>query len=61
VRVVDLALKDLLQVIRDWKSLLFLVVMPILFTLFFGAIFGSSGAADDPRLRCDPPGGAGRG
>ena len=50
MRVVDLALKDLLQVIRDWKSLLFLVVMPILFTLFFGAIFGSSGAADDPRL-----------
>jgi len=50
VRVVDLALKDLLQVIRDRKSLLFLAVMPILFTLFFGAIFGSSGAADDPRL-----------
>jgi ABC-2 type transport system permease protein len=42
VRVIDLALKDLLQIVRDWKSALFLVVMPILFTLFFGLIFGSS-------------------
>jgi len=49
VRVIDLALKDLLQVVRDWKSALFLVVMPILFTFFFGFIFGS-GAAGDPRL-----------
>ncbi len=49
MRVIDLALKDLLQVVRDWKSALFLVVMPILFTLFFGFILGS-GAAGDPRL-----------
>jgi len=49
VRVIDLALKDLLQIVRDWKSAFFLVVMPILFTLFFGAIFGSS-AEGDPRL-----------
>jgi ABC-2 type transport system permease protein len=50
MRVIDLALKDLLQIVRDWKSALFLLVMPILFTLFFGFIFGSSGAGDDPRL-----------
>lgn len=49
MRVIDLALKDLLQVVRDHKSALFLVVMPILFTLFFGLLFGSE-AADDPRL-----------
>ena len=49
MRVIDLALKDLLQIARDWKSALFLVVMPILFTLFFGAVFGSS-ADGDPRL-----------
>jgi len=49
VRVIDLALKDLLQVVRDWKSALFLVVMPLLFTLFFGLMFGSE-AASDPRL-----------
>jgi ABC-2 type transport system permease protein len=50
MRVIDLALKDLLQIVRDWKSALFLLGMPILFTLFFGFIFGSSGAGDDPRL-----------
>ncbi len=49
MRVIDLALKDLLQVVRDRKSLLFLAVMPILFTFFFGLIFGSS-ADGDPRL-----------
>lgn len=49
MRVIDLALKDLLQIVRDWKSALFLVVMPILFTLFFGLMFGSS-VEGDPRL-----------
>jgi ABC-2 type transport system permease protein len=50
MRVIDLALKDLLQIVRDWKSAFFLVVMPILFTLFFGFIFGSTGGERDPRL-----------
>ena len=49
MRVIDLALKDLLQIVRDRKSAFFLVVMPILFTFFFGLIFGSS-AEGDPRL-----------
>jgi ABC-2 type transport system permease protein len=49
VRVIDLALKDLLQIVRDRRSAFFLVVMPILFTIFFGLIFGSS-ADGDPRL-----------
>lgn len=49
MRVIDLALKDLLQVVRDWKAALFLVAMPILFTAFFGFIFGSGGGGD-PRL-----------
>ena len=49
MRVIDLALKDLLQIVRDRRSAFFLVVMPILFTFFFGTIFGSS-AAGDPRL-----------
>lgn len=48
MRVVALALKDLLQVARDRKSVLFLVLMPILFTLFFGFAFRSSNP--DPRL-----------
>jgi ABC-2 type transport system permease protein len=53
MRILDLALKDLIQILRDWKSGLFLLVMPVLFTLFFGFIFGSptgSKAEADPRL-----------
>ena len=50
--ILDLAYKDLLQILRDWKSGLFLFVMPLLFTLFFGFVFGASDSkADvDPRL-----------
>jgi ABC-2 type transport system permease protein len=58
MRLVDLAAKDLVQIIRDWKSALFLVIMPILFTLFFGFVLQpgdttTDAAADaglDPRL-----------
>ncbi|MGD2207078.1 MAG: ABC transporter permease [Anaerolineae bacterium] len=50
MRFVDLAVKDLVQIIRDWKSALFLVVMPILFTLFFGFIFSPGDVEADPRL-----------
>lgn len=66
MRWVDLALKDMKQVVRDWKSALFLVVMPILFTMFFGVIFGPifSGDQGDTRLPVgvvdqDPAGAAG--
>ena len=34
MRILDLARKDLFQILKDWKSGLFLLVMPILFTLF---------------------------
>ena len=50
MRMIDLALKDLMQLIRDWQTALFLVIMPIAFTLFFGFIFGGTGGEDDPRL-----------
>jgi ABC-2 type transport system permease protein len=50
MRVIDLALKDLLQIVRDWKSALFLVIMPIIFTFFFGLLYGGIGGEDDPRL-----------
>ncbi len=40
MRILDLALKDLLQIVRDWKSFLFLLIMPIAFTLVFGFAFG---------------------
>ena len=48
MRILDIALKDLRQVIRDKKSLLFLVLMPIAFTLLFGFAFRS--VEKDPRL-----------
>lgn len=51
MRVLDLTLKDLLQLVRDWKSAFFLVVMPVVFTLMFGFFFGGMGGGDgDPRL-----------
>jgi ABC-2 type transport system permease protein len=50
VRILNLAGKDLLQIVRDWKSALFLVVMPILFTLFFGFVFAPDQVEGDPRL-----------
>lgn len=53
MRVLDLALKDIRQILRDWKSALFLLVMPVLFTVFFGLVFSPTYSADqktDPRL-----------
>jgi ABC-2 type transport system permease protein len=49
MRTIVLALKDWVQIVRDWKAALFLVVMPILFTLIFGFAFGGGGETD-PRL-----------
>jgi len=50
MRIIDLAVKDLRQVVRDRKSALFLVAMPIVFMLFFSLIFGAQEAQRDHRL-----------
>jgi ABC-2 type transport system permease protein len=51
MRALDLAAKDLLQLVRDWKSAMFLLAMPIVFTLMFGFAFGGfGGGEEDPRL-----------
>jgi len=51
MRVIDLAIKDLTELVRDWKAALFLVIMPVAFTLLFGFAFGGlSGGEQDPRL-----------
>lgn len=50
MRVLDLACKDLRQLVRDWKAAAFLVAMPIVFTLMFGFAFGGFGGEVDPRL-----------
>jgi ABC-2 type transport system permease protein len=50
-KIFDITLKDLLQMVRDWKFLFFLLVMPAGFTLLMGFIFGGGGQAEaDPRL-----------
>ncbi len=50
-RVLDITLKDLLQLRRDFKTFMFLIVMPVVFTFLFGFAFGAfSGAPSDSRL-----------
>ncbi len=46
MRVLDLALKDLKQILRDWKAAAFLLVSPIVFTLFMGYLFGANNSSD---------------
>lgn len=52
MRIIDLALKDLLQIVRDWKAAFFLIVMPIGFTVLFGFVFTeqSTDSLEDFRL-----------
>ncbi|MBA3072216.1 MAG: ABC transporter permease [Anaerolineae bacterium] len=49
--IINIAMKDLKQTFRDWKSFLFLLIMPIAFTFLFGFAFsGSSDKEQDLRL-----------
>jgi ABC-2 type transport system permease protein len=51
IRILDLAFKDLLQLSRDFKTFMFLLIMPVLFTFLFGFAFGGFGGRDsDSRL-----------
>ena len=52
IRIFDIALKDLTQFLRDFKTLMFLLLMPILFTFLFGYAFGgfSDSGESDSRL-----------
>lgn len=43
MRILDLTLKDLSQMLRDKRSLLFLVAMPIAFTFFMGFAYRNVG------------------
>ncbi len=49
-RVLDITLKDLTQLVRDRKTFLFTLIMPIALTLLFGYAFGGFGPGSDPRL-----------
>src|SRR5512136_1120775 len=50
LRILDITSKDILQIIRNRLTFLFLLIMPIGFTLLFGVAFGSFGEKKDPRL-----------
>ncbi len=51
IRILDIAFKDLLQLSRDFKTFMFLLIMPILFTFLFGFAFGGfGGGSSDSRL-----------
>lgn len=61
MRVIDLAIKDIAQILRDKRSLFFLVLMPVIFTMFFGFMFSNENEQQDPRqpvgvLNQDPDG-----
>jgi ABC-2 type transport system permease protein len=50
-RILDIALKDWLQLRRDFKTFMFLLIMPITFTFLFGFAFGAFGGnSSDSRL-----------
>ncbi len=51
IRIFDLAWKDLLQNMREKQTFIFLLAMPIIFTLMFGFAFGGTGGgSSDSRL-----------
>lgn len=50
LRMLDITSKDILQILRDRKIFLFLLIMPITFTLLFGYAFGGFGGSSDARL-----------
>jgi ABC-2 type transport system permease protein len=49
-RILDITVKDLRQILRNRMTFLFLLIMPIAFTLLFGFAFGGSSGPSDPRL-----------
>jgi len=50
-RILDIAFKDILQLTRDFKTFMFLILMPVLFTFLFGFAFGGfSNNVSDSRL-----------
>ena len=49
-RILDITAKDLLQLLRDRNTFLFLLIMPVVFTVLFGYAFGGFSRASDPRL-----------
>jgi ABC-2 type transport system permease protein len=51
MRIVYVVVKDLMQMTKDWKVMLFLVVAPIMFTLVMGIAYSGMGGQKDTRLK----------
>lgn len=51
MRILDLITKDLLQLTRDWRTIFFMLVMPVAFTLMFGFVFTGSSAETSEDIR----------
>ena len=49
-RILDITVKDLIQILRNRLTFLFLLIMPIAFTFLFGLAFGGNPSSGDPRL-----------
>ena len=47
MRIFDLAIKDLSQILRDKRSLFFIIAMPIVFTLFMGFAYRGNTQTDE--------------
>jgi ABC-2 type transport system permease protein len=47
IRMLDITRKDLLQLSRDFKTFMFLLLMPVIFTLLLGYTSGGFGGGDD--------------
>jgi ABC-2 type transport system permease protein len=50
MRILDLAIKNITQILRDKMAFLFLLIMPMVFTFFMGFVFGAGAAEADTRL-----------
>ncbi len=48
MRILSVALKDLKEILRDKRSLFFILVFPMLFMLVFGFAFGDMGEQTEP-------------
>lgn len=44
-RIFDIAFKDILQTVRDRMALLFMLVLPLVFTVFMGFAFSNTGSS----------------
>jgi ABC-2 type transport system permease protein len=52
MRILALAIKDLKQMLQNRMTAFFLLIMPVIFTLMFGFMFGgTSGVAEEADLR----------